>query len=317
MGRLGRKQGARELGLLKTKLDCYSCLVRQALQASRFAGMDDEGQRRLMNRALYELQNLNGSSTPPETVNTLYAAIAEETGGMDLFREVKARSTREALALYPDLKKLIKNAENPFETAVRLAIAGNIIDFAASGTYNLKESVRRLLHEPLTENDVPALKKEIDKASWVLYIADNAGETVFDRLLIEEIAACKQVVYVVRGGPILNDATIEDAFAAGIEKVAQVKTTGYRGLGVIFKHSSQDFLKLWEEAPVIIAKGMANYETLSDQGSRVFFLLQVKCDAIGEDVGQPTGSLIVRRGQSPARSRRSCLHPAGWLGSPA
>lgn len=259
--------------------------------------MDDEGQRRLMNRALHELQNLNGHKTPPETVNILYAAIAEETGGKDLFREVKGRSTREALALYPELKKMIKNAVDPFETAVRLAIAGNIIDFAASGSYDLMESVHRLLNEPLTENDIPALKKELDQASWVLYIADNAGETVFDRLLIEEIAPCKKVVYVVRGGPILNDATIEDAFAAGIEKVSEVRTTGYRGLGVDFERSSQDFLKLWDEAPVIIAKGMANYETLSDQDERVFLLLQVKCDAIGEDVGQPTGSLIVRRCQ--------------------
>ncbi len=127
---------------LHTKLDCYSCLVRQALSASRFAGMDDEAQRAVMNRALFELQNLNGSSTPPETVNKVYSAIAEVTGGLDLFREVKARSTREALQLYPELKKVINKAENRFETAVRLAIAGNIIDFAASETYDLKDSVR-------------------------------------------------------------------------------------------------------------------------------------------------------------------------------
>ena len=281
---------------MQTKLDCYSCLVRQALSASRFAGMDDEGQRAVMNRALFELQNLNGSSTPPETVNKVYSAIAEVTGGLDLFREVKARSTREALQLYPELKKVINKAENRFETAVRLAIAGNIIDFAASETYDLKDSVRRVLEQPLTENAVPALKAEIDRAGWLLYIADNAGETVFDRLLIEEICPSKRVVYVVRGGAILNDATIEDAFAAGIEHVAEIKTTGYRGLGVIFKHSSPEFLKLWDEAPLIIAKGMANYETLSDQGSRVFFLLQVKCDPIGRDIGLKTGSLVVRRG---------------------
>ncbi len=94
------------------------------------------------------------------------------------------------------------------------------------------------------------------------------------------------MVYVVRGGAILNDATIEDAFAAGIEHVAEIKTTGYRGLGVIFKHSSSA-LKLWDEAPLIIAKGMANYETLSDQGSRLFFLLQVKCD--------PSAGISVRK----------------------
>ena len=258
--------------------------------------MDDSGQRQVINRALYELQNLNGSSTPPETVNRVYAAISEVTGGVDLFHEVKAHSTREALLLYPELKKVINKADDRFDTAVRLAIAGNIIDFAASESYDLKDSVRRVLEQPLTKNHVPALKAEIDKAGWVLYIADNAGETVFDRLLIEEICPSKRVVYVVRGGPILNDATLPDAFAAGIEQVAEIKTTGYQGLGIVFKHSSQEFQRRWDDAPVIIAKGMANYETLSDQGSRVFFLLQVKCATIGQDIGLPVGSLVVQRG---------------------
>ena len=108
------------------------------------------------------------------------------------------------------------------------------------------------------------------------------------------------MVYVVRGGAILNDAAIEDAFAAGVEHVAEIKTTGYRGLGVIFKHSSPQFKALGVDSPVIIAKGMANYETLSDQGSRLFFLLQVKCDPIGRDIGLKTGSLVVRRGGTPS-----------------
>ena len=280
---------------MKTYLECFSCLVRQSLSAARFAGLEYDGQRQVLNRVLGELQQLSADSTPPQTINKIYAAIADEAGQEDIFKDVKASNTRDALALYPELKNMLQGAEDRFDLAVRLAIAGNIIDYAASDTFDLMDSVKEVLNVPLTENEIPQLKAEIEKAPWVLYVADNAGETVFDRLLIEEIAP-KKVIYVVRGGPILNDATVEDAIAAGIDQAAELRTTGYQGLGVDFEHVSPEFQHLWDSASVIIAKGMANYETLSEYGSRIFFLLKVKCDPIAQDVGVPTGSLIVRRG---------------------
>ncbi|NMC79618.1 MAG: DUF89 family protein [Chloroflexi bacterium] len=277
---------------MKTQLDCYSCLVRQALAAARFAGADENLQRKVLQRVMQELIQLDPESTPPMTSDAIHRVIREVTKNPDPYKPMKEQSTREALALYPKLKEIVRHAADPFETAVKLSIAGNIIDLAVSEEYNLLGSVERVLEKPLTQNDLPQLKAAIERAPWVLYLADNAGETVFDRLLIEELAP-KRVIYVVKSGPALNDATLADAQAAGLDQVAELRTTGYNGIGIFFDKSSPEFVKLFDESQVIIAKGMANYETLSDSCDRVFFLLQVKCDTIGLDIGKPTGDLVV------------------------
>jgi uncharacterized protein with ATP-grasp and redox domains len=132
----------------------------------------------------------------------------------------------------------------------------------------------------------------------VLYLADNAGETVFDRLLIETLDV--PVIYAVKGGPILNDATQEDALAAGIGRAAEVISSGADAPGTILSRCSGEFRQLYDRSELIIAKGQANYETLSEEGARVFFLLQVKCPVIARDVGTPVGSIVLRRGRPVA-----------------
>ena len=280
---------------MKTYLDCYVCLLRQALTAARRAGADDKGQTAVINRVLAALQEVRPDMTPPEIADRIHRVIREQTGNPDPYRELKKRSTKEALALYPKLKDLISTADDPFEVAVRLAIAGNIIDFGAADEYDLWGSVQRVLNQPLAINDTLTLREAIDKANWVLFLADNAGETVFDRLLIEQITPVP-VFCAVKSGPILNDATREDAIEAGLDKVARIVSVGYDALGTILERCSEEFRALYNEADVIIAKGMANYETLSAEGERVFFLLQTKCKVVADDAGVPVGSLIAKQG---------------------
>jgi len=280
---------------MQTELDCYPCLLRQALTSTRYTGADKPLQHKILNRIMQELIDLGEDSTPPLTANIIHTAIREETGAEDPYQAAKAASTAEALALYPRLKKRVQESGDPFNTAVRLAIAGNIIDFSVSDEYNLLDSVERVLSEELSYDDTAALRQEINAAPWVLYLADNAGETVFDRLLIEQIAPTP-IIYVVKDGPALNDATIEDAKAAGLDGIARLVTTGYAGIGVVFEKSSPEFCKLFQDAPVIIAKGMGNFESLSELGPRLFFLLQAKCDVVAGHTGARTKGLIVRRG---------------------
>ncbi|MEA4909720.1 MAG: DUF89 family protein [Chloroflexi bacterium] len=285
---------------MKTQLDCFSCIVRQALSAARFAQCDEATQRKVMNRVLGALQELPEESTPPQTATLIHHLIRDAIGNPDPYREVKARSTREALELYPTLKGMVAESDAPFVTAVKLAIAGNIIDLSVSDRYDLVGNVQKVLSQPLTIDDTGLLSQLIQASPWVLYLADNAGETVFDRVLIEQIQP-KRVVYVVKGGPIINDATYSDAVAAGLDQVAEIVSTGYDTVGVMLNKINEQTQQLFESAPVIIAKGMGNYETLSDCADYpLFFLLQVKCDAISLDVGTPTGSLIARHGLYPA-----------------
>ena len=280
---------------MKTYLDCYPCFLRQALGAARMAGADERQQKVVLDRVLELLGHTEPSSTPPEIGDQVHRVVRQQVGDGDPYRIAKQSSTREALALYPQFRALLAEADDPLETAVRLSIAGNVIDFGPAGEYSLRDVVERVLAQPFEIDDSAAFREGLARADQVLYLADNAGETVFDRLLIEVLDA--PVVYAVKGGPILNDATTEDALAAGIDHVAEVITTGSDALGTILYRCSEKFRKLFNEAQLVIAKGQANYETLNEEGGRVFFLLQTKCPVIARDVGVPVGSIVFRQGQ--------------------
>jgi len=276
-------------------LDCYPCFVRQAIEAARLTGADEAGQLAVLHCVLEALQHVEPGSTPPEMGGHIHRLIRAQTGNSDPYREVKARNTEEALAVYPRLKQLVSKATDPFDRALRLAIAGNIIDCGVSGEYDLWTSIERVLGQRWGIDDSGPLKEALKSAPLALYLADNAGETVFDRLLIEQLHPVP-VTYAVKSGPVLNDATRQDALAAGLDRVAHVVSTGCDEPGTILERCSQEFRRLYDKAEVIIAKGQGNYETLSTGGKRLFFLLQVKCPVIARDIGVPTGSIVVKRG---------------------
>jgi uncharacterized protein with ATP-grasp and redox domains len=280
---------------MKTSIDCYACLMGQAITAARQVEVDESVRFRIIQRMVKELAVFNPDNTPAIIADFAHRFTRQETGVADPFREAKQRATQEALALYPHLKQLVKNSTNPFETAVRLAIAGNILDLALLKNIDLEKNIDQALSEPLSIDHIAGLQKAIDQADWILYLADNAGETVFDRLLIEQIAP-KPVKYVVKGGPASNDATVQDALEADLDRVAEIVTTGYDSVGIVMERSSREFLDLFQAAPVIILKGMGNFESLQQMDERMFFLLQAKCDAIANCLSVTKRSNVVLQG---------------------
>ncbi len=279
---------------MRTYLDCYPCFLRQALDAARMVRADERQQKVVLDRVLNILKQIGSSSTPPEIGDRVHRIVRQEVGNDDPYRMLKETGTRQALVLYPRMKALLAEANDPLEVAVRLSIAGNIIDLGPTQEYDLWETVERVLAQPFAIDDGGAFCEAIARAGQVLYLADNAGETVFDRLLIKTLDV--PVVYAVKSGPILNDATMEDALAAGVDRVAEVVSTGSDAPGTILDRCSEEFRHLYDEAKVVIAKGQANYETLSEEGPKVFFLLQTKCPVIARDVGVPVGSVVLKQG---------------------
>jgi uncharacterized protein with ATP-grasp and redox domains len=279
---------------MKTFLDCYPCLLRQALDAARLAGASEQQQKIVLVRVLDVLKQADSRSTPPEIGDRVHRIVRQEVGDEDPYRVVKDASTRQALALYPRLKALLDEADDRLDMGARLSIAGNIIDLGPSREYELWGTVERVLAQPFAVDDRAAFRAAIAGASQVLYLADNAGETVFDRLLIEALDL--PVVYAVKGGPVLNDATRQDALAAGVNQAAEVISTGSDAPGTVLQRCSQRFRQLYDDAELVIAKGQANYETLSQEGPKVFFLLQTKCPVIARDVGAPVGSIVLKQG---------------------
>jgi len=279
---------------VKTYLDCFPCFLRQALEAARMAGADEERQRLILDRTMALLQDASLESKPPEIGDGVHRIVRQLTGDDDPYAAVKAESTREALRLYPRLKALVAEDGDRLERAIRIAIAGNVIDFATGADFDIKEGLERILNQPFAINDIAAFRKALSEARSVLYLGDNAGETVFDRMLIEALDV--PVIYAVKGGPIINDATVDDALAAGLDEVAEVVSTGSDAPGTILSRCSAEFRALYERAELVIAKGQANYETLSGEGGRLFFLLKVKCPVIARDIGAPVGSIVLKRG---------------------
>jgi len=278
---------------MQFSLDCYPCAVRQALLAIRQTGMDEAAQSAAMQRILEELIDIHVGASAPEITMRMHALLREITGVEDLYHEQKAFSTREALSLYPSLKEKIQHSSDPFETALRLSIAGNIIDFGPQDSFDLVATIQRVLDQTFALDDVESLRAALAECGQVMFLADNAGETVFDRLLIETIG--KPTVYVVKEAPILNDATREDALAAGLDQVAEVISFGARSPGILLEKCSSDFLDRFWKASLIIAKGMGNYEALNTVQAPIYFLLQVKCDLVGRDLAVPRGSIVVTK----------------------
>jgi uncharacterized protein with ATP-grasp and redox domains len=278
---------------MRIYLDCYPCFLRQTLEAARRAGADETRQYNILHEVLNELRSFALNSTAPEMAYLIHKIVRRETGNHDPYLKEKEASTKQALALYPGLKDLIANASDPLETAVRLSIAGNIIDLAMPHEYDLDETIERVLKQQFAINDLEILRNELNRATKILFLADNAGETVFDRLLIETIK--KPVTYAVKKGPILNDATREDALAAGLGEVTTIVDNGSNAPGTIIDLCSKDFKRRLNEAELIIAKGQANYESLSDMTAPVFFLLQAKCPIIADNFGVPVKSIVLKK----------------------
>jgi hypothetical protein len=234
--------------------------------------------------------------TPPAMGAKIHEHIRDMTGADDPYRPIKDRSNAYALGLLPVLQEEVTSADDPFEMAVRFALAGNIIDFGAISSVDnarIDRTLRSARTVELSTTALASFKQAAERADSILYIGDNAGEIVFDRLLLEQLPAGK-ATYAVRGKPIINDATMVDAEEAGIHKAAAVIDTGSGAPGVVIEDCSSSFHDAFFSADLIIAKGQGNYETLSEAEADITFLLMAKCPVIARDIGCEVGSFIIR-----------------------
>ena len=281
---------------MRTFLDCCTCFLRQALDAARNAGSDDVLQARIIKKVLLLLAETPITSKPPEISELVQQILRTELNDPDPYAALKQSSTQEALALLPWLQEVIPNSPDPLETALQLCVAGNIIDFGASRDFNLPEVIEQVLSADFGIYDLEEIKKGLARANTILFLADNAGETVFDKLLIEQIN--KPVIYAVKSSPVLNDATRVDAISAGVDQVATIIETGTAIPGASLEKSTPEFRSLFNSADLIISEGQGNYEMLSENPQPIFFLLKAKCAIIARDLEVPLGSFVIKKGNS-------------------
>ncbi len=280
---------------MKTTLDCIPCFIRQALEVARLVTTEPELLERIMRQTLIHMAGVDMGVPPPVVAQQLHRSLRGLTRVDDPYREVKDRFNRMALDMLPALRKMVANATDPLATATSLAIAGNVIDLGAKAgltEYDARTAVESAIAEPLL-GDMEKFRRAVNEAGKILYLADNAGEIIFDRLLIERLPAGRTVL-AVRGAAVINDATLEDACQAGIHEVARVMDNGSDAPGTVLSDCSEAFLSSFRGADVIIAKGQGNFETLSGSAAPIFFLFKVKCPVIAAHAGLPVGAHILK-----------------------
>ena len=282
---------------MKTALACIPCLVRQAAEVVELSATDNRQKDRLLRRVLREIADATWDVMPVSIAQRVQRLVREDTGKTDPYRQLKDRMNRTALDLLPALTETVRCHANPREGIVRLAIAGNLLDAGSKNRLAPEDLPARLdtIWDMPLVGSVADLFRAADDARCILYLADNAGEIVFDRLLIETLPT-RKIAVAVRGFPVINDVTLDDAIIAGIPKIVPVIANGSDAPGTLVEECSEEFRDLFNRADLIIAKGQGNYETLSDTIKDVFFLLTVKCPLVATDIGAPMGALVVKRG---------------------
>ena len=284
---------------MKVQLDCIPCLQRQTLDAVRLITKDISMQEKILRRVIAELESSDWTGTPPELAHIVHGIIKKESNIDDPYKDVKRQYNDLALGLYSELKQTVDNSTDPILTALRLAIAGNIIDFGAGSQFDLNETISKVLERDFAVNDFQKLVVTLEGTKTLFYLADNTGEIVFDRILLETILEkyrINEVLFGVKGTPIINDAMIEDAEYVGINKLRGVKLIKI-GAGVPntgLERNSKEFQNMLNNVDLVISKGQGNYEALSKHGG-IFFLLIAKCPIIAKDLNVEIGDIILKQ----------------------
>jgi damage-control phosphatase, subfamily I len=284
------------LYIKRMQRECLQCQMESLpLRMEKFGITEEEG-KKLMAELKQEIQQIDfKNSNAPEITRNILDKIRSHSTVADPYRMEKKESNRKMLARYEEFQQKVRNSDDPFDTALRLAIAGNIIDFGPNHVFHVDEVLEKVLTGRFAIDHSRKLKAAIEKAEILLYLGDNCGEIVLDKLFLETLGH-PHVWFAVREKPVLNDATPREARETGIHEVATVITNGDDCPSTVLHRVSREFREIYDAADLIISKGMGNYEGLmNEKDPRLFFLMMIKCQVIGNLLGVQKGDFIVRQ----------------------
>lgn len=281
---------------MNTHLECIPCTVNSYLRLVDTEVIPPEKREELMRELLSFLAGVDYQISPPAMGRELHRMIRASLDNPDPYREIKEKYNRMMLELYPSFTALVEGSAKPFETAMRLAIGGNVIDFGAKYQFDVMETIQQARVHELSIDDSESLKRSLVNARSLLYIGDNCGEIVLDRIFMENLDVAEKT-FVVRGGPVINDITLDDARMVKMEEVARIVTTGDDSPGAVWENTSGEFRKLFREADVVIAKGQGNLEGLIEiEHEHIYYMLVTKCELIADRIGTGKGAFVIRKG---------------------
>ncbi len=279
--------------------ECISCIFNQALRVTQVLDLDEIESKKVLDLAAKHLPTFSLQKTPPSNATPLYEDIATHLGMKDIYHDIKQRSIIQALALKPRCQEILQESKNRFLTATKIAVVGNVIDLASQVQYDLKEEVDHVMQTDFAIDHTDALFEKLSQSRSLVYLADNAGENIFDAIFIEEIKRLfpsLRVHYFVRGKPIINDLCLEDMQDDPLHQLTNVIDSGVSTPGLVYEDMHKEAQIIYDDADCILSKGMGNYECLSTNTTHpIFFLLKIKCHVVSSSLKQPLGAIICKK----------------------
>lgn len=278
-------------------LDCQACFVQQVLRAARVAGATAGQQELILRRVMVELAAGDWQPPPIKLVQSIYRTVREVTGVDDPYAALKQQSNELLLEYYPRAAEAVREAADPLALAVRLAIAGNIVDYGITADFDVAQTLAEVQRVGFAVDDLERLRADLAKAQAVLYFADNSGEIVMDRLLIETLRReyDLSVSLVLKSGPLINDTTVSEVAQVGLDQpwIKLLALSNGDPGDPAPDYTSATVAEWIAGHDVTLAKGQANYEALSDHRG-LYYLLMAKCAVLAEYIGVPQGGIILQ-----------------------
>jgi len=284
---------------MQTHLDCIPCFLHQSLETARMATHDETVHTKVMKQVMGFLETIDFTCSPPEISREVHRIIKQTTGVNDPYLLVKKKANEQARKQRFILEKMIGTSDDPLLMAVKVAIIGNVIDFGTMNRFNIEEMIQTISKRPFHSEGYALFKKRLEHAQSILYLADNTGEVIFDYLLLKELSTLnKDITYVVKSTPIINDATKGDALFAEIDTLATImegdEGNDFSAPGMVLSYASVSFKEALGKTDMVISKGQGNYESLSALDREVFFLLMIKCPLVAREIGIDLGTMVLK-----------------------
>lgn len=277
---------------------CVTCILNQVEKTLGVMDINAATADKIRSEAQRMSADFSFSHTPPFVAKDIYQMISRFSGNDDPLHEVKQASIRAATSFLPFIQTKIDQSDDPLFTALKAAVAGNVIDFGAKEQFDLEAEINQVFDTEFAQSDYEQLRSDIQRCDDIMILADNSGENVYDKLLMETIKhlyPTKRLSYVVRGRPIINDITVSEAEQIGAGEVATIVDSGVDTPGLDLLRADRAFVETFKAAPLVIAKGMGNYECLEGDGKSIYFLFKVKCEVVADSIDAAIGSIILKR----------------------
>ena len=282
---------------MRTNLYCFPCFLRQALDAVKMVTQDERIQRKTLNAVFSILSNVSVHTTPVEIAHLVHLRVKSITGDYDPYKEVKKKQNELALKYESTLSAQIAEMSDPLKAAMMFSAAGNAIDLAPNCSIpDIYKRYMEMISKGFAWDDYELFLKKLARSKSLLYLGDNAGEIVWDKILIEELVENfnMEIIYAVRGFPILNDATMEDAHFVGMDKLVKVISNGFDAPGTLLDRCSEEFLKKYQKSDLILSRDRETMNRSVKRHRPIFFLLNVKCPVIAEDIHCNVGDIVLK-----------------------